>query len=93
MRVNRDGPIISTPTEAAEAKVIGYRPVVCLDEMWVNAHHHVSKYWVDSDGRGGLKVPSGKGKCLIVLRDGWKGGWIPSAKVILQSGCDSENYH
>ena len=38
---------------------------VYTDETWVNAHHNNDYVWVDSDGKGGWKVPSGKGERLI----------------------------
>ena len=32
--------------------------------------------WIDSDGKGGWKVPSGKGQRLIVVHAGeWENGW------------------
>ena len=32
------------------------RPIVYLDETWLNAHHTLEKSWIDYDGRGGLRV-------------------------------------
>lgn len=103
MKENREGPIATTegrPTDQdggrPEDHLTGYnhkRPVVYLDDTRVDSHHHVSRCWLDKDGSGGLKVPSGKGMRLIVLHAGWKGGWIPNAKLIFKSGCDSEDYH
>ena len=37
--------------------------LIYTDETWVNAHH-TEYIWVDSDGTGGWKVPSGKGQRL-----------------------------
>ena len=44
--------------------------LVYTDETWVNADHNNDYVWVDSDGTGGWKVPSGKGERLIVLQAG-----------------------
>ena len=30
-------------------------------ETWLNAHHTHERCWLDYDGRGGIRVPSGKG--------------------------------
>ena len=43
----------------------------------MNAHHTQEYIWVDSDGRGGWKVPSGKGQRLIVVHAGGVEGWVP----------------
>ena len=38
------------------------RPVVYLDETWVNAHHGQGTMWVDKDDTAGWKRPSGRGE-------------------------------
>ena len=48
--------------------------LVYLDETWVNAHHSNDYIWIDSDGKGGWKVPSGNGVRLIVLHAGGENG-------------------
>ena len=40
----------------------------------MNEHHNNEYIWVDSDGSGGWKVPSGKGQRLIILHAGMCGG-------------------
>ena len=57
------------------------RSIVYLDETWLNARHTLERYrcWIDYDGKGGLRVPSGKvedslfsmqsGKCWICNAD------------------------
>jgi len=42
------------------------RPVVYLDETWVNQNH----IWQDSDNSEGFKVPTGKGSRLIICHAG-----------------------
>ena len=51
------------------------RPVVFLDETWVNAHDERAHTWVKVDQatggtKGGIKKPSGKGTRLIILHAG-----------------------
>ena len=52
------------------------RPIVYLDEIWLIAHGVTTllKSWIDYDGIGGLRVPSGKGDRVIVLNDGSEHG-------------------
>ena len=57
-------------------------PVVYLDETWVNAHHGHDTMWVDADGEGGWKCPSGKGGWLIVLHAGTVEGWVNGAELV-----------
>ena len=47
-----------------------HKNLVYTDETWVNAHHNNEYIWLDSDGSGGWKVPSGKGRRLIILHAG-----------------------
>ena len=39
--------------------------LIYTDEILENTHHTNEYIWVDSDGKGGWKVPGGKGKRLI----------------------------
>ena len=39
--------------------------LIYTDETWINEHHNKEYVWVDSDGKGGWKVPSRKGQRLI----------------------------
>jgi hypothetical protein len=43
---------------------------VYLDETWVNQDHCTDYMWLPNDGSDALKIPSGKGKRLIVLHEG-----------------------
>ena len=56
--------------------------LVYADETWVNAHHNNDYVWVDSDGKGGWKVPSGKCERLIVLNAGGVNGWMEEADLV-----------
>jgi hypothetical protein len=41
-----------------------------MDETWVNQNHCTDYMWLPNDGSDALKIPSGKGKRLIVLHAG-----------------------
>jgi hypothetical protein len=43
---------------------------VYLDETWVNQNHATDYMWLPVDGSDAPKIPSGKGKRLIVLHAG-----------------------
>ena len=58
------------------------RPMVYLDETWVNAHHGRDTMWVDDDGEAGWKRPSDKGGRLIVLHAGTADSWIDGAERV-----------
>ena len=61
------------------------RTLIYMDETLVNAHHTNNYIWIDSDGKGGWKVPSGKGQRLIVVHAGGVEGWVPGADLVFQS--------
>ena len=75
------------------------RPVIYLDETWVNARDSVEKMWVEDDPRaaggtkGGLRKPSGKGSRLIILHAGGENGWIDGAALVFQSKKATGAYH
>ena len=69
------------------------RPVVYLDETWLNAHALPERIWVDADGTGGFRHPSGKGRRLIILHAGTSGGWIPECELVFLSKTKSDDYH
>ena len=61
-----------------------HKNLVYTDETWVNAHHNNEYIWVDSDGSGGWKVPSGKGRRLIILHAGGVDGWVEGADLVFR---------
>ena len=69
------------------------RPVVYLDETWVNAHHGRDTMWVDTDGEAGWKCPSGKGGRLIVQHAGTAKGWIDGAELVFRAKSSTGDYH
>ena len=56
--------------------------LVYTDETWVNVHHNNDYVWIDSDGKDGQKVPSGKGERLIVLHEGGFNGWVEEPDLL-----------
>ena len=38
------------------------KTIIYTNKTWVNTHHCKEHIWVDIDGKGGWKVPSGKGQ-------------------------------
>ena len=69
------------------------KTLVYTDETWVNAHHSNEYIWVDNDGKGGWKVPSGKGQRLIVVHAGSAEGWIDGGALVFRSKTNSGDYH
>ena len=66
------------------------RPIVFLDETWVNAHDGRERTWVEVDQttggtKGVVRKPTGKGTCLIILHAGSCKGWINGAELVIQS--------
>lgn len=72
------------------------RPIFYLDETWVNQNHSRKDIWQDSTGKGGLKVPIGKGNRLIICHAGSaKTGFLQESKWVFRSQPQNRNldYH
>ena len=78
---------------AANNKIAERQYQPSLDETWVNPHHSNDYIWIDSDGKGGWKVPSGKGVRLIVLHAGGENGWVDGVDLVFKSKTNSADYH
>lgn len=72
-----------------------FRPVIYLDEIWVNQNHSKNYIWQNEEETEGLKVPTGKGGRLIVCHAGSSHhGFIKEAKLIFRSKSgNTEDYH
>ncbi|GBO08338.1 hypothetical protein AVEN_243075-1 [Araneus ventricosus] len=69
------------------------RPVIYLDETWVNTNHSSKFIWQSSTSQGGLKVLLGKASRLIICRARTADqGFIPSAQLVFQSK-STVDYH
>ena len=66
------------------------RPIVYLDEYWLNAHHTREHCWIDYDGKGCLRLTSRKGGRLIILHAGWEQGWITDAELLFRGKLELE---
>ncbi|KAK3107814.1 hypothetical protein FSP39_022797 [Pinctada imbricata] len=71
----------------------GYE-VVYLDETWVNKNHSTDFMWLPSDSSDAPKIPSGKGKRLIVLHAGTtKEGLIKGCDLVFVAKTKDGDYH
>ncbi|KAL4123310.1 hypothetical protein QTP88_015508 [Uroleucon formosanum] len=71
------------------------RPVVYLDETWVNQNHSRSRIWQNNEETEGFKIPTGKGGRLIITHAGSsRFGFIEGSKLVFkcQAG-NSTDYH
>ncbi|KAE9532327.1 hypothetical protein AGLY_009950, partial [Aphis glycines] len=71
------------------------RPVVYLDETWVNQNHSRSRIWQNNEETEGFKIPTGKGGRLIITHNGSsRFGFIggPTFVFKCQAG-NSTDYH
>ena len=64
-----------------------------LDETWINSHEAPERIWVDEDGSGGWKRPSGKGEKLIIVHAGTALGSVPECGNWFKSKTKSADYH
>ena len=71
------------------------RPIVYLDETWVNQHHSRVRAWEDTEEeRTMAETPSGKGKRLILLHVGSNEGFLAEeCKLLFVGRKDSADYH
>ncbi|GBM40677.1 hypothetical protein AVEN_159653-1 [Araneus ventricosus] len=69
------------------------RPVIYLNETWVNVNHSPKFIWQSSPSQRGLKVPLGKGSRLIICHAGSANqGFIPAVQLVFQSK-STVDYH
>ena len=71
----------------------GYE-IVYLDETWVNQNHATDYMWLPVDGYDAPKIPSGKGKRLIVLHAGNREeGLIDRCDLVFLATAKDGDYH
>ena len=59
-----------------------------MDKTWVNANHEY--IWVDWDGTGRWRIPSGMGqRLIIVLHAGAVEGWVERVDLVFRSKTNS----
>ena len=64
-----------------------------LDETWANSSIAPERLWLDEEGKGGWKRPSGKGRRLIILHAGSKNGWTPNCTLVFRFEKHTGDYH
>ena len=65
-----------------------------MDETWVNQNHCTDYMWLPNDGSDAPKIPSGKGKLLIVLHAGTRSeGLIDSYDLVFLTKSKDGDYH
>ncbi|XP_050064650.1 uncharacterized protein LOC126553545 [Aphis gossypii] len=72
------------------------RPIVYLDETWINQNHSRSRIWQNAEETAGLKVPTGKGGRLIICHAGSaKYGFVNDSKLIFRANVSNfeSDYH
>jgi len=72
------------------------RPIVYLDETWINQNHSRSRIWQNAEETAGLKVPTGKGGRLIIYHTGSaKYGFVNDSKLIFRANVSNfeSDYH
>uniref|UniRef100_A0A2S2PM81 Tc1-like transposase DDE domain-containing protein n=1 Tax=Schizaphis graminum TaxID=13262 RepID=A0A2S2PM81_SCHGA len=71
------------------------RPVVYLDETWINQNHSRTLIWQNEYNSGGIKVPTGEGGRLIVCHAGCaRYGFIQGSKLFFRSKTgNTTDYH
>lgn len=71
------------------------RPVVYVDETWVNQNHTRGTIWQNPENTEGLKVPTGKGNRIIICQAGSSAfGFVKGAKLIFPCKSGSNiDYH
>ncbi|KAJ4431369.1 hypothetical protein ANN_19966 [Periplaneta americana] len=68
------------------------RPIIYIDETWVN-HNHSRKYiWTDSSSSGGLKVPIKVPRLIVCHAGSSNYGFIEGAKMVFQAS-NNGDYH
>jgi hypothetical protein len=71
----------------------GYE-IVYLDKTWVNQNHATDYIWLPVDGSDAPKIPSGKGKRLIVLHAvNREEGLIDRCDLFFLAKAKDGNYH
>ena len=68
------------------------RPIIYLDETWVNVNLTRDKMWINDDNEEAFRTPIGKGSCIIVVHAGSTDGFVKNALLVFQSE-STKDYH
>lgn len=67
-----------------------YRPVVYLNETWINQNHIRGYIWQNEDNTEGLKIPTEKGSRLIIYHAGSSSiGFVAGSKLVFRCQSDT----
>ena len=69
------------------------RPMVYMDESWINSNTIPKKQWNDGATDSMPKVPPGKGPRWIIIGAGTKDGWVHETFTMWKGHVKSEDYH
>ena len=69
------------------------RPIVYLDETWVDSNTHPSRQWQAPEGQTQRKLPLNKGKRFVILHCGGEMGFLPGCKLVFDSRSSDGDYH
>ncbi len=69
------------------------RPIIYMDESWINKNARPSKAWSDGTPESVDAVPPGKGARWILIGAGGRNGWIKDTFCMWKGNVKSEDYH
>ena len=69
------------------------RPIVYLDETWVDSNTHPGQQWQAPAGLPQRKLPLNKGKRFVVLHCGGEMGFLDNCKLVFDSKTSDNDYH
>jgi transposase len=69
------------------------RPVVYLDETYVNKNHSNDFTWYFGEDGPWIQKPTGNGERLIILNAITRDGWVPNVKTTFNSLRKTGDYH
>ena len=85
--------MIGVITSEKSGSFDGYE-IIYLDETWVNQNYATDYMWLPVDGSDAPKIPSGKGKRLIVLHAGNREvGLIDRCDLVFLAKANDGDYH
>jgi len=71
------------------------RPIVWLDETWIDTHDIPTHGWSDNTKKTAIDAPPSRGKRIIVLHAGGENGFVPNALFVSSKHISksSADYH
>ena len=69
------------------------RPIIYLDETWVDSNAHPGRQWQAPEGHSQRNLPLNKGKRFVVLHCGGDMGFLPGCNLVFNSKANDGDYH